>query len=377
MSVVQPNAAGGKKVLKKNFWKRLAGKKVSDFDAVDDAVPHIAFIVKGGIGDVVCNLFYIQAFSEKFGLGKFLDIYMEYDADIRDGLLCGKSFFNRALPDKALVVRDYDVIVHLVRLPSVLKFCRDKLQRLGLDELCDYLGYLEQERQQNPIMFMSSSQGDAVAMRYAQLQNRRRPEEADLGNRLLMREKSFALSCVEDSDAVLRKFGLEKGAYILVQRGVGEADRFDGQTTRLWPAARYEEACRFLKDSFPQYRLVQPGSGRDDALTAVHLDLRGKTSFEELKILLKEARLLLCCEGGMAHLRHFLGGGRSVVLFGPTAADFYGYPENVNVCSGACRGCEWLSCDWHKKCLRGFEAPLCFEALNTVDVLRLVVMELR
>lgn len=377
MSIVQPNAAGGKKVLKQNFWKRLAGKKVSDFDAVDDAVPHIAFIVKGGIGDVVCNLFYIQAFSEKFGLGKFLDIYMEYDADIRDGLLCGKSFFNRALPDKALVVQDYDVIVHLVRLPSVLKFCRDKLQRLGLDELCDYLGYLEQGRQQNPIMFMSSSQGDAVAMRYAQLQNRRRPEEADLGNRLMMREKSFALSCVEDSDAVLRKFGLEKGAYILVQRGVGEADRFDGQTTRLWPAARYEEVCRFLKDSFPQYRLVQPGSGRDDALAAVHLDLRGKTSFEELKVLLKEARLLLCCEGGMAHLRHFLGGGRSVVLFGPTAADFYGYPENVNVCSGACRGCEWLSCDWHKKCLRGFEAPLCFEALNTVDVLRLVVMELR
>lgn len=377
MSTVQPNATSGKKVLKKNFWKRLAGKKVSDFDAVDDAVPHIAFIVKGGIGDVVCNLFYIQVFSEKFGLEKSLDIYMEYDADIRDGLLCGKSFFNRALPDKALVVRDYDVVVHLVRLPSVLKFCRDKLQRLGLDELCDYFGYLEQERQQNPIMFMSSSQGDAVAMHYAQLQNRRRPEEADLGNRLMMREKSFALSCVGDTDAVLRKFGLEKGAYILVQRGVGEADMFDGQTTRLWPAARYEEACRFLKDSFPQYLLVQPGSGRDDALADVDLDLRGKTSFEELKILLKEARLLLCCEGGMAHLRHFLGGGRSVVLFGPTDTDFYGYQENVNICSGVCKGCEWLSCDWHKKCLRGFEVPLCFEALKTVDVLRLVVMELR
>lgn len=211
MSAVWKNVVGEKKVLKKSFRKCLIGKNVSDFDAVDDAVPHIAFIVKGGIGDVVCNLFYIQVFSEKFGLEKSLDIYMEYDSDIRDGLLCGKSFFNRALSDKALVVRDYDVIVHLVRLPSVLKFCRDKLQRLGLEELCDYLGYLEGERLQNPVMFMSSSQGDAVAMRYAQLQNRRRPEEADLGNRLMMREKSFTLSCDGGSNAVLRKFGLEKG----------------------------------------------------------------------------------------------------------------------------------------------------------------------
>ena len=49
----------------------------------------------------------------------------------------------------------------------------------------------------------------------------------------------------------------------------------------------------------------------------------------------------------MVHARHFLGGGTSVVLFGPTDERFYGYPENVNLSRRFCPfACELIDDDW-------------------------------
>ena len=78
----------------------------------------------------------------------------------------------------------------------------------------------------------------------------------------------------------------------------------------------------------------------------------GRTSFNDLKILLKHSYLHIGPEGGMIHLRHALCKKRSCVLFGPTSQDFYGYPENINIEGPGCiNHCEWLTDRWQEKCL--------------------------
>ena len=91
----------------------------------------------------------------------------------------------------------------------------------------------------------------------------------------------------------------------------------------------------------------------------------GKTTFNQVKILLKYASLHVDCEGGYVHLRQWLRGGTSIVLFGPTSSDFYGYENNINIHGTGCsQPCEWLTKDWVTKCPRGFDNPPCMYSIS-------------
>lgn len=70
-------------------------------------------------------------------------------------------------------------------------------------------------------------------------------------------------------------------------------------------------------------------------------------------------------EGGLVHLRHALGGGPSVVLFGPTSPQVYGYKENLNLRSDKCSvPCEWVVDDWLTRCPRRTDKHLCMCSLS-------------
>ena len=99
-----------------------------------------------------------------------------------------------------------------------------------------------------------------------------------------------------------------------------------------------------IHDEFPSLSIVQVGRENPESdLVGTDIDLRDQTSFEELKVILKQSALHIDGECGMVHLNHALG-GRSAVLFGPTNMDFVGYPENINVkAKDACPlWCEWV-----------------------------------
>ncbi len=68
-------------------------------------------------------------------------------------------------------------------------------------------------------------------------------------------------------------------------------------------------------------------------------------------------------------MKRFLN-GQSIVLFGPTSKDIYGYDENINIKGNGCSSwCEWFTDDWHKKCLRGFEDAPCMTSIKPKTVL--------
>jgi len=169
----------------------------------------------------------------------------------------------------------------------------------------------------------------------------------------------------ENAYAILKNTGLENRTYITVQRGVDETCQ-SRKSTKLWPKTYYDELIRRIHAEFPSLAIVQVGRENPESdLVGVDIDLRGKTGFEELKIVLKQSALHIDGECGMVHLTHALG-GRSAVFFGPTSIDFFGYPENINVkAKDACPSwCEWVTDDWQAQCLRGFDVPPCMERLT-------------
>ena len=112
------------------------------------------------------------------------------------------------------------------------------------------------------------------------------------------------------------------------------------------------------------------GSRRETDIPGL-LDLRGRTTFAEVKALLRGAALHIGGEGLVPHLRHFLGGGPSVVLFGPTSARHYGYPENVNLHGSLCpEGCERLTASWQQRCVLGHPVCRSLEEISVPDILQ-------
>ena len=95
----------------------------------------------------------------------------------------------------------------------------------------------------------------------------------------------------------------------------------------------------WLKNSYPEYRLVQLGRTDTLEIEGIDLDLRGKTSFEELKNILKYALIHIDGDCGMVHVRHYLQGGVSIWLWRTDFTYYIGYPENINL---AGRWLSWL-----------------------------------
>ena len=119
---------------------------------------------------------------------------------------------------------------------------------------------------------------------------------------------------------------------------------------------KYSLLIKLLKQKFTNYKIILLGNDvtRIQHIENADVNLVKKTSFTELKTILKFAFLHVDCECGMVHLREALHGGPSVVLFGPTPVDFFGYPNNINITANACKHwCAGHHFLWQKECFLG------------------------
>ncbi|MDR1922005.1 MAG: hypothetical protein LBS31_09760 [Candidatus Adiutrix sp.] len=201
---------------------------------------------------------------------------------------------------------------------------------------------------------------------YSLANGRNRRTQCDITGLLKMSGAGKALMILNYNHfGILRLNGLSDKPYITLQRGVNKG--LSQKDMRLWPLPYYNGLVELIKIKFPRLKLVLLGEGLtgESEIKGVDLDLRGRTNFEELKILLKFSALHIDGEAGMVHMKQALN-GKSAVFFGPTSPDFFGYPNNINLSARACPiWCEWVVDDWRTKCLRGSEAPPpCLSALS-------------
>lgn len=154
--------------------------------------------------------------------------------------------------------------------------------------------------------------------------------------------------------------------YVTVHHG---ADRFmadaSGMQTKNLPLVTWEAIVASLDRH--GIATVQLGEAHEASIPGVSVDLRGESLFPQTAQLIRFAQCHIDTEGGLVHLARAVG-TRAVVAFGPTAAGFFGYPENVNIAAAECGDCWWTTTDWAVRCARDLPDVPCMNSHKAADL---------
>lgn len=346
------NAAGG----------NLLGDTVLVSSKNSDTPLGMAALVRGGIGDALLSLAFLHGLAVYAGVPVFIDVYSSSPPEAVRSLCYGHKVFRQISSLKHRLINEYDLIVDITRMAWFPGVNARKIAALS-PPLLKFIEDTNKFRKKNHAFFID--EGQRLSMDYANVLGAFRQCQMDMQNILCLKEQPFSLVCEENIAETVKTFGLSEG-YITLHRESGDEGK---NSLKLWSETKYRSLITNLREQYPQRNIVLLGCMKDGNFPGV-VDLRGETSFPQLKALLKGAALHIGCEGIMPHLRHFLHGGPSIVLFGPTSCRHYGYGENANLSGTLCpQGCEWLSRDWQGTCIRGFYHCRSLEEISVSHVM--------
>lgn len=119
--------------------------------------------------------------------------------------------------------------------------------------------------------------------------------------------------------------------FITVNYGCDAIAIQDSICTKMWPLEYWIELV--TKIGIP---CIQIGGGRNTKeIPNVSQNFLNKLSIKESAEVMKRALFHIDTEGGLTILNHHLG-GKTVVLFGPTAIETFGFNENLNIRYNTC-----------------------------------------
>ncbi len=329
---------------------------IAEISGIEDNRVHIIIRMTSGLGDAVMNIPLIYRIKELYqsdveiiGIGKYSEILKNFS--MVDGihmdsqLLRGDLFINTN--------------GHLL---CVEKWDSGKVQKITpiLYDVCLLNMNLIKEQAAYNICVYS-------AYPLSRLFNKHRCEICDIYGVLGVNRKKGKL-IVSDNNKVLSKYGLEK-KYIVINRDIGRNASIE--YTKLWDKEHYSKLIGLIKNEFPGLCVVLVGGQKiTNDIENFDFDLRGKTTFDDISIILKNALLLISSEGGLVHLMHFLG-GRSAVVFGPTDENYFGYEEDFKFVNRPCSiPCNYVCGDWVESCMieQKSEYTRCINRVKAEDV---------
>lgn len=325
----------------------------------------ICLTIEGGMGDMLMSLNWATAFYIKFCKEKNINFFVcchkiSLLPHLTETLTC---FVSESERDSQY----FDLKITCNRSP-IVQYAN--LQRLptGL------LGYVEKllDLERENKYFLTVPYKDCITQNI--LSNlQKRWAQPDLVNEFNLQEDWILSVPIEQEKETLQKFGLTTKKYITINREVGDTQLVD--STKLWPLEYYRKLIADLKETAPQYQIIEVGCGKGERLGNADKNLAGKTSLEEIKVILKHALLHIDSEGGLVHLRHALKGGASCVFFGPSSPAVLGYSENLNLCSHACPiHCEFYSRAWQESCIK--KNHICMNTIMEKDALKQIQIKL-
>nr|WP_294519944.1 glycosyltransferase family 9 protein [uncultured Rhodopila sp.] len=323
-------------------------------DASADSTVQVAFCVAGGLGDFLVIARFVRDLAAHAGGFQF-DIFSPTPK------LAARAFapiagFRKAYRDSLFghTAAAYDVAIRATQFAVIHdgQVRRDKVrQHPELQQVIDALLRFEPSIQEF-VAHHPWRDGDLARFAVGQGADRRGflhhmaglPYESDL----------FP---VRTDGSIATRLGLRPGGYITVHNGFDTRFVISGQrATKCYP--HFGAVVSKLRAALPGYRFVQIGSVTSELIHEVDLNLVNKTSMDEVAGLLARAALHLDNEGGLVHLAACLG-TRSAVVFGPTPADYFGYPDNINISSAFCNGCWWTTRTWMDSCAKGYKEARC------------------
>ena len=332
----------------------------------------LAIVIQGGYGDYLLIANWFSYLRERY-IDENISVAIVYHKSSALSVFHGTDI--KLVDVNSYRSQMYSVEIQICTFP-ILSFSDDGLVKKESPKLWNYIELLRAFNREVQFEKDSRPRLDSLMSARSIIQGKKRIQEPDFYNLLEMTEDyKYDLPVMENEAACLESFGVKKKCYILVHRGWDDSNGGDFNV-KAWSLVSCGDMLRRLKEKFPGYKIVLFGSSVRQAPPSDGCDLNliGKTDLEQVKVLLKYSVCLVDNEGGMVHLRHAVHGGASVVLFGATSPDFFGYSENINIRKNVCRQwCEWISADWAKKCIRtGRSCSPCMDAITTDDVIEAV-----
>ena len=352
-------------------------------DATDRNTCSVAVIFYGGLGDYIIGKNWLYHLDEQVGLSNAnVDAYFSPNAlenarAVFDDCSLIRKIKAIDTSDPELVDKDvYDLVLSYSIFPAVRYLNKGYLSNKA--ELFSYAIRIKAfgDAHYNTGFFSSHDFYRTVTSLFALFPEKKYHELYDVLNDM---EDTGSYHCsysIEiDEKEYLYGLGLENNRFITVNTGANEEyTRKPG--TRTWAHANWMKLITLLKEQVSadikivRMGLADPGGSVNDA----DIDLCGRTSVEQAKVLLKNALIHIDYEGGLVHLRHVLCGKPSVVLHGPTSVERYGYSENTAIRSGECpKACEWSSRDWLNVCHYDKDPNVCMRSITPEQVMNQTV----
>lgn len=325
---------------------------------------YIAFIEEAGLGDSLIVYHFIKTLYERF-LGKIIiDFYSHCDSVYKH-----VDFIKESLPLSKINnfedIYKYDVVFQGIVAFRIVQWNQEKIKKFSsqLYKYCEYCTFVEKN------FFYEKKFSLREYYEYVKLLNKRFIDYPDpLCIISDLSKSSTFIPIVKNQNSILSKFGLKKNEYILLNRGVNQCFP---NSPKLWPLSKYNALIKDLKKIYKNINLVQIGI--DDnygVFDNIDLNLLGKTSIDEIKVLLRNAVCLVSGEGGLVHMNHWVK-GRSVVIFGPCDIDFFGYDENFNIEGKGCLyKCIYTGKISLEHCPLDYSPPKCMNSVSANSVLK-------
>lgn len=346
---------------KKNFLSKLrhGGRTVQPGEKL-----RVLFWLAGGLGDGACARRLVLAYREQMPKAQFF-IYAQLP-DVAKTLFGGDDN-TTILADEKIPWADYDLVVQVC---LTAKFLHADPARIGRLEPTFLPAFERAQKAQNNLgeLLDDPFLTEAALGRWLYAWGGRRFDLLSYtGGIALPHDETRRL---KTDGKILEKYGLSGVSYITFHDGTSSAQTVgDKRPTRAWPAVRWCEFFRLFKRQFPQIKLVQLGGKNSPVYEEADFNLVGKTPLSDVASLLQGAKAHIDTESGLVQLAQYLD-VRSVVIFGPTDQEFFGYAKNINLAAGPCGGCMWSTADWVFACPLGHKAAPCTEAVSAQDALK-------
>lgn len=316
---------------------------------------NIGFSMYGGLGDQLIAINFLKKFKDFNGLkNSFFTIYAS-NIELVKSLLPKELLGIHMIPSNGddITAENYDLFIQLIRFPEVCFYCEERIKKYP--RLLNIIKKYNIFREHNyDIVSRNWRLGDSIVNMFCLNKGKSRLQQPDI-DEILGIQKNFSLTpnISLSEKKVLSKFNLEGKKFITFNRNTDLSH--DKHSTKLWPTEYYNELIRLIRNEYHDYTLVQLGVSEQRCETFLDIDVNliGQTNLEELKVILKNADLHIDNEGGLVHLRRSLTSKKSLVLFGSTDVNVYGYDNNINLKMPTCPiACEWLTKDWSTVCMK-------------------------
>lgn len=329
----------------------ISEKKISSiFECL--SVYKVCFYCNGSGIDNIISINYINKFAEKYNT-EITVIFLYADELFK--VIVSKLNINKNIEiyyKDEFIDKKYDLIIELKKYPQIITADREK-QPL----LLDYIQSCEKFKAFYARLFDKSVNFETNRIMLQKIWQRKKIQQPDVFG---------YMGIVEEFSTIVMS---EIKPYIVVQnvmpwKNIPEAE--------AWFMSTISEIVRFLAERYCDYEIIVIGDNIE--IPGIIADVKYVSILEDMQEtirFLEQAALFVGLETPLVHYRAALSGKTSIVIFGPSDVDFYGYDMNINVYSSACYpGCENIDKMGNICCVNTVDRFTCLKSISSDRILQ-------